>query len=337
MNGRTLLFGFWGVLAAAALVIAGTLQALGPPRAAKRIQAQAAHGAARIIAAPSHPTGTIAPPDQDLLAAMPNAPGRMLPVIAPDGRTSSSAYAAAPVAVLPNQARLALMVDGVGLDEATSRAALAELPAPVGFAFSPYADDRETLARAARAHGHEMLVSIPMEPQGGPLNDEGDRQLSPANDEATNQRNLLWALSSLEGYVGATAADTGQSGEHVLGDAASMAAVARALDQRGLMFVDPRTEGAAPAGVASVKAASVIDGDAELVDQEAQLGAVVASAQRDGQALGIAGPLRPVTLARLIAWVRTLPGQGVVLVPVSSLAARPAVEVTESGAASDAR
>ncbi len=335
MNGRALL-AVWGVLAAMAVLIAGTLQALGPPRAVARVQA-APRVARSIAAVPSRASGMIAPPDKELLAAMPDAPGRMLPVIAPDGRMSSSVYAAAPVAVLPNQARLALMVDGVGLDEATSRAAIVELPAPVDFAFSPYADDRETLARAARAHGHEMLVSIPMEPQGSPLNDEGDRQLSPANDAATNQRHLLWALSSLEGYVGATAADAGQSGEHVLGDAASLAMVARALGERGLMFVDPRTDGAAPAGVSSVRAASVIDGDAELVDQEAQLGALVARAQRDGQAVGIAGPLRPVTLARLIAWVRTLPGQGVVLVPVSTLAAAPAVEVTESGAASDAR
>ncbi len=335
MTGRTLLFGGWGVRAAGACVTAATLQALGPPRGAdhpKRVAVPSPVVAASRPEPTRLASGTIAAPDRGMLAPDPDQPGRMLPVVGADGRAPSSVYEAAPVAVLPNQARLALLVDGIGLDEATSRAAIAELPAPVDLAFSPYAEGTEALAAAARARGHEMLVSLPMEPQGSPMDDEGDRQLSQSSDEAANHRNLLWALSSLQGYVGVTGAEAGQAGEHVLGDRTAFAAVARTLRERGLMFVDPRP-GAPPAGLSSVAASAVIDADADLMDLEAQLEALASEAQRTGQAVGVTGPLRPVTLARLLAWVRTLPGRGIVLVPASSLAVRPAEQPTTTSPA----
>ena len=176
MNVRTLfgvrgLFGTWGALAACAAVVAVTLEILGPPvrsGAGLDLRQRIAAGMPPIGApapapAPVHKPGTIAPPDLALLAAIPDQPGRMLPVIGSDGRLPLAAYAAMPPPVLPNQARLALLVDGIGLDEATSAAAITELPAPVDVAFSPYADENGKLAAAARARGHEMLVSIPME------------------------------------------------------------------------------------------------------------------------------------------------------------------------------
>ena len=340
----------WGGLAAIVVAGAVTLQMLGPPRAPG--MTVAGHHGPRTPAIASKPAsvtsrlaatapvtvvpGTITPPDPALLAAIIDQPARKLPVIAADGRTPASVYAAAPVKVLPNQARLAVLVDGIGLDEALSQSAIAELPAPVSLAFSPYADGIDALATAARARGHEMLISLPMEPEGAPLNDEGDRQLSPDADTATNTRNLLWALSSLQGYVGATGAESGQGGEHVLGDPSMMAELAHALASRGLIFVDPRPGAAPAAGLSEAIATATVDAWSALVDQDAALTALAGDAVRDGEALGIIGPLRPASLARLIAWIRTLPGQGIILVPVSSLAHARAPEVRDAAAAAAA-
>lgn len=324
MNGRRLLFGCWAVLGASALTGAAVLQLMGAPRSAvvsvvpRRAPAIAAQTGGRVTA--PVPEGTIAPPDPALEAALPDQPGRMLEVIGPDGRRPSVVYRAPRPAVLPAQARLALMVDGIGLDHAASMAAILQLPGSVSLAFSPYADDVEPLEIAARAHGHEMLVSIPMEPQGSPQNDEGDRQLSAANDPAVNARNLRWAMSALRGYVGLTGADTGQGGEHYAADPGGFGDVMKAVAAGGLMYVDPRAPGITPSGAASVGADSVVDTEPESSDLDAELASLVATAQRNGQAVGIAGPLRPVTLARLVSWVRTLPAQGVVLVPVSDVA-----------------
>ena len=336
MTQRRLLYRLWGGLGAAAAAGAAVLQMMGAPPApiavvsdgrsalGEAAVARVPAGVAARLAAEAQVTaptpGTIAAPDPTMLAAIVDQKGRMLPVIAPDGRTALHVYAASPVTVLPNQARLALLVDGMGLDRALSLSAITELPAPVSLAFSPYADDPAALAAAARARGHEMLVSLPMEPAGSPLDDEGDRALSAEADRQTNTRNLLWALSALQGYVGVTAAETGQSGEHLLADRFVMGGIARALASRGVMFVDPRPGAMKLPGLTEASASLVVDAEAALADQEAALTALAGIAVRDGQALGIVGPLRPATLARLIAWTRTLPGQGVVLVPVSDLA-----------------
>ena len=334
MNGRTLLLGTWGVLVAGAAVTLATLQALGPPSppAARTAMTRPLPGLLPPPPSPKPAPGTIAAPDPSLMVRMPDQPDRMLPMIGADGRTPSVVYAASPPGVLPNQARLALVVDGIGLDGATSAAAIAQLPAPVSLAFSPYGTHLDRLAAAARARGHEFLVSIPMEPEGSPDNDEGNRQLSPGNDDATNERNLTWVLSSLQGYVGATGAESGQSGEHVLDDPSALATLTQTLASRGLIYVDPRPGASLPAGTQSIAATTMVDGTSELVDLQAQLGALVATAQRDGQALGIVGPLRESSLARLMAWVRTLPGLGIILVPASSLT-RMSARVTTIGPA----
>jgi len=46
-------------------------------------------------------------------------------------------------------------------------------------------------------------------------------------------------------------------------------------------------------------------------------------AREKGSAVGLAGPLRPVTIERIAEWARTLDARGLVLVPVSALTAAP--------------
>ena len=71
--------------------------------------------------------------------------------------------------------RVGLLVAGIGMSEAESLAAIKNLPAAVTLAISPYAGDLSRLLDAARMTGHEYLLSVPMEPQGYPVNDPDDR------------------------------------------------------------------------------------------------------------------------------------------------------------------
>ena len=80
-------------------------------------------------------------------------------------------------------------------------------------------DDLGPLLQDARAHGHEYLASVPMEPQGYPLNDPGPRALLTGADPATNEHNLEWALIRVPGAVGATGALDGMRGERLAGAA----------------------------------------------------------------------------------------------------------------------
>ena len=70
----------------------------------------------------------------------------------------------------PSAWYLGLVITGLGLSDADTRAAIESLPGPVTLSFSPYSSNPDPLVDLARARGHEMLVSIPMEPQARSLN-----------------------------------------------------------------------------------------------------------------------------------------------------------------------
>ncbi len=318
-----------GALAATGVVLA----VLGPPKHRHRPTAvagarpSAAHrlpAPARLVAlapAPRAPDLSLAPVDPALTEPAPAPLGGTLPVIGPDGRRASVVYAARVPRVLAGQSRIALVLDGVGLDEAESRRAITELPPAVTLALSPYGEHLAPLAEAARQAGHEILISIPMEPEGSPITDEGDRQLRPDADPADNARNLDWALSRVEGAAGATGGEAGQSGAHVSNAADVLTTVTTEAAARGLFYLEPNPGHPLPAGADGLVADTLID-TRDTVSTASDLAALADTAIRVGHAIGVVGPLTDRTLVSVEAWTRTLPASGIVLVPASSLARR---------------
>ena len=321
--------GIAGVVTAAVVVLA----ILGPPKPRRRdvhVAAVAPRGAPAIPAhrpppaprlppAPPAPDLSLAPLDPALSEPAPDALGGTLPTIGPDGRRSSTVYAARLPHVLAGQSRLALVLDGVGLDEAESRRAIAELAPAVTLALSPYGEHLAPLAQAARRAGHETLVSIPMEPEGSPIADEGDRQLRPDAPPAENALNLDWALSRAAGIVGATGAESGQNGAHVSNAPDVLGLVTTEAGARGLLYLEPNPGHPLPPGTDGLVADEVVD-TRDAVSTATDLAALADTAIRQGRAVGIVGPLTDRTLVSVEAWARTLPASGIVLVPASSLA-----------------
>ncbi len=269
------------------------------------------------------PTGPprIEPPAATMLEAAASFPGAMLPRIAPDGRTPLHAYAR-PFTLPPalvGAPQVALLVDGIGLSELDSRQAITDLPGEVDLAISAYAPSPAALLSLARERGHEFLVSIPMEPQGYPLNDEGIRALLTGADPDANRLNLQWALSRVQGYVGATGASDGLMGERLAQTPDAFAMVAEQLVARGLLYVDPRPGGALPAPLVGRSADLVLDEPAGAAEIDAKLAQLEQVARERGSALGVAGPPRPVTVQHLAAWARGLAARGVALVPITAM------------------
>lgn len=283
--------------------------------------------------------GRIPAPDPALFGPAPGWPGRTLPVLSADGRAAPSRlrYAARVPRVLDGQARIAIVVDGVGLDHQASLDLLRLLPPPVTVAISPYAENTAGVLEAARRNGHEMLASIPMEPAGSPQDDEGDMQLTAQAGVAANIRRLDWALSATPGIVGATGAESGQSGSTGASSRTLMDAIGRTLAARGLLYVDPVPNHAPVEGAWQVDADLVLDPDMDAPGVDRALDRVLDTAIRQGRALAIAGPPSRLLIDRLLAWSRRLPGSGVVLVPASSLAAPPPVGPSGGDPNRDAR
>ncbi len=262
--------------------------------------------------------GKIAEPDPALLEPSRAFPTATLPRIGADGRLPRLAYRrpAPPPGARP---RIALLLGGMGLAAADSRIAIDRLPGTVSLAFSAYTPNPEALLEAARSHGHEILASVPMEASNYPWNDAGPRSLLTGNPPATNRENLEWAMSRLQGYVGLTGASDGLRGERFAEQGSSFSLVLDETARRGLLYVDPRPGAPAPSGVGRTVDV-VIDDPPTRADIEAKLILLERAARDHGSALGLAGPLRPVTVERLAAWTREVEKRGYELVPVSALA-----------------
>jgi polysaccharide deacetylase 2 family uncharacterized protein YibQ len=247
----------------------------------------------------------------------------MLPRVAVDGRMPMQVYAAG-FDSSTRRPRVGVVLAGLGLNQADSEAAIHALPGGVTLAFSPYARDPAKLLNAARAAEHEFLMSIPMEPQGFPLNDPGKQALMTSLSPEQNRARLDWALSRFAGYVGAIGAEGSQRGERFASLPDEMNPVLQELAGRGLLYVDPRPGAAAPPFVWSRTVDLVIDEPGSgAADIDAKLAQLARLAREKGSALGFAGSVRPVTTQRLAAWANNVAADGLALAPASALAQMP--------------
>jgi polysaccharide deacetylase 2 family uncharacterized protein YibQ len=316
---------FWSGIACLTAAIAVVLQLLGPPAEATSVALRASPSPPAVPAnAPDGPLppvpplamegAAIADPDPDLLEPAAGMPGQFLPRIAADGRKPSSVYAAA-FDKNERHPRVALVIDGAGLDQAATRQALHDLPAAIDFAWSAYTpfDYAAPLSKLARAQGRECLTSIPMEPSGYPGVDEGSRALLTGAPPAVNWQNLLWSLSGVQGCVGATGASDGMLGERFAQSYQAFGDVKAEVKRRGLLYLDPSQVDVVVDRATSITEPAAADAiDARLAD-------LTRAAQEHGSAVGLAGPPRPVMLERIAVWAHGLAAHGVVLAPLTAL------------------
>jgi len=248
-----------------------------------------------------------------------------MPRIAIDGRMPMQVYAAG----FDRSARrpqVGLLIAGIGLNQTDSEAAIRSLPGGVTLAVSPYAANPAKLLALARMAEHEYLLSIPMEPQGYPLNDPGPQALMANLAPDQNHTRLEWALSRIAGYAGATGALGSMRGERFASLADQMKLVVTELAERGLLYVDPRPGSAPSPAVWSRTVNIVIDEPATAPDIDDKLARLTKLAREQGSALGLATVVRPVTTDRIAVWANGLVADGLALAPVSALVQPPATK-----------
>ncbi len=243
-----------------------------------------------------------------------------LPIIAPDGRTVSRAYAR-PFTGDATKPKIAVIVGGLGFNAGATQAAIDELPPEVTLSFVPYTNGLQTWVDRARARGHEVLLELPMEPFDPEADDTGPQTLMANGSSRENVAKLENLLSRATGYFGVT---NYQGGRFVASGQAS-APVTQALKTRGLVFVGnaigARTAfgvEAGRAGLAFSSADRIIDvqRDANAIDE--QLLNLEALALQNGSALG-SGFAFPVTIDQIEEWAENLSMRGYVLAPASSV------------------
>jgi uncharacterized protein len=240
-----------------------------------------------------------------------------------NGARPADVYAR-PFAETPNTRgapRIAILVGGVGLDAATTQAAISRLPGAVSLGLAPYGSDLAGVAERARGAGHEIWLQAPM--QGfGP--DPGPHTLKTGVSAAENEEALHWLMARFPGYVGVE----NYLGAKFTADADAATPVLAEIARRGLIYLDDgssalsKVEDLAPGlDLKAAKADVIAVGDAAAI--EAAFAAAEDKARRSGSAILVASAL-PGALDRLAPWANGLEAKGFALAPVSALTtARP--------------
>jgi hypothetical protein len=129
--------------------------------------------------------------------------GGILPVRGSDAKdTAFSLYRAPSLKFLPGQNIVGIALTDYGLSDNDSQTALASLPPKVTFILSPYAQRPQEWINKARADGHEVWLSLPIEQADTGLSDQGALALTSRNGQDNNQRAYTALLSLANGYTG---------------------------------------------------------------------------------------------------------------------------------------
>jgi len=264
---------------------------------------------------------TIAAPDPLLLARTRQG---LVPQLGPEGRTAIRTYARA-FDREDRRPRIGIVLGGMGLNAQHSEDAIRRLPGAITLAFSPYATRPEPLLERARARGMEMLSALPLEPAGfGARADPGDRALLTGLPIGENLERLDWALSRIQGQVGAIGAEGAMRGERFAQNADLLATLQSTLTERGLLYVEPRPGGPQPVRAFGRAVDLVLDEPSPTRAEVARrLTELEALALQNGSALGLLGDPVPSVVAAIEAWAAGLEARGAVIAPITVLLRRP--------------
>ena len=212
---------------------------------------------------------------------------------------------------------IAIVIDDLGNDAAATERAIA-LPAAVTLSFLPYADATPVLARLAHRAGHQLMVHVPMEPEGN--QDPGPMALRTDQSAGEVIRRLDWALARVPFYSGIN----NHMGSRFTQDRMSLIPVVEDLEDSKAFFLDSRTAPGSAViplarafGVASAGRDVFLDDVLTEQGVDAQLARTERMARETGVAIVIGHP-HAVTLDALKAWTAHIMARGYRLVPASA-------------------
>jgi polysaccharide deacetylase 2 family uncharacterized protein YibQ len=247
-----------------------------------------------------------------------------LPKVGPDGAKPLTTYNR-PVDIsagLPAGApRIAILIGGMGLNPAATRAAIDKLPGAVTLGFAPYGFNLDAqVAHARNDGGHEVVLQMPME-GFGEGESSGPHLLSTSQTKEHNLDDLYWLMSRFTGYAGTA----NFLGAKFTGDAAAFGPVLQEVGARGLYYLD---DGTSPrslaAGLAASEGTPVLHADVVLdsIDQPdaiaAALEKLAALARQKNNAIGVATGI-PASVDAVDRFARGLGQRGIALVPLSAM------------------
>jgi len=221
---------------------------------------------------------------------------------------------------IPDGPLVTIIMDDLGRSTITAEI-LVSFPEQVTFAVLPGEPHAVQVAEIAHAAGHEVMLHVPMEPQGYPAVNPGDDALFVAQSDAEIRSRFDLLLAKVP-YVTGT---NNHMGSRFTEDARALSPVMESLRDKGFFFIDSRTTGQSKVTeVAQRFSVPTMNRDVFL-DNVAEVSAIVREIKRlqnkargQGAAIGICHPY-PETLEALRRELPEMRKQGITVVPVSVL------------------
>lgn len=221
--------------------------------------------------------------------------------------------------------KIAIIIDDLGTNYTLAHSFMA-LGKPLTLSFLPHQTYTRELSREAQELGYEVMLHLPMEPQGYPDIDPGEgalkKDMSPEKLKETLQKDLE--------SVPAAAGVNNHMGSRLTEDTEAMRAVMAELKKRGLFFVDSKTTAKSVAArvakemeLPSANRQVFLDNEEKEDYIRRQLELLARTAKKRGSAVAIAHP-HPLTVKVLEEELPKLEKQGFQIVRVSELL-RPAL------------
>ncbi len=231
------------------------------------------------------------------------------------------------------KARVGIVIDDLGRDVSTVEALLAigapgasaarETPAvQLSYAVLPFESHTAQVIAALRRHGAEILLHLPMDPEG--RSDPGPGALTVGMSKRELTAATEAALAAVPGAVGVN----NHMGSRLTAERSAMRALLAVVERHGLYFLDSRTsaesvgfEVARQAGVPAAARDFFLDDELGPSEIAAQFARLLSRAREEGAAIAIAHP-HPSTLAVLAEEIPRAAAAGFEFVPVSYLVER---------------
>jgi hypothetical protein len=255
----------------------------------------------------------------DLAEETKNGP---IPRMSAKGETPFAAYSRPSSAVVGSgKPMVAIVMTGLGLNEAGTLDAVDRLPPDISLAFAPYGKTLDRTVSAARAAGHELLLETPLEPFDYPDTDPGPQTLLTGQPARANFDKLYWLMGRFGGYVGLI----NNTGARFTASAADFGPIMEELGTRGLGYLDDGTSNRSVAPelaqankVPFGRADAMLDANPARAPILTALDSLAAKAAANGSAIGVISAL-PVSIATVTEWAQGLGNRNIQLVPVSAL------------------
>jgi len=223
-------------------------------------------------------------------------------------------------------AKIAIIIDDVGMKPVSQIQDLLDLQVPITFAVLPYQRYSENTASNLYNSHYEVILHMPMEPTNFPVTNPGAGAVFSTYSHAQTKAALNEALDSISHVRGVN----NHMGSKITALPDKMASIMEVLKDRNLYFVDSRTHASTVAydiaqrsKVPSAKRDVFLDATMSYEFSRDQLLETAKVARENGFAIAIGHPY-PSTIAAMVDVIPQLKNQGFAFVFASQLTGVPA-------------